>query len=325
MSTMKFSHERMARDLVRAMRGTRSQVQLSRRLGFTTNTIYSWEAGRRWPTATRFFHIAARTGHDLPAALAPFFKRPPPWLSDAPGSPDWAVALLTELRGSTAIGVLAERVGVSRFSLSRWLSGRAEPRLPQLLAFVQAATGRLLDFIALFVSPADLPSTRGAWRRLEAARSLAWASPWAQVVLLALELADYRALAAHDDGWLAARLGVPEPEVARAIAQLHAAGQIRKMGARYRPDEILTVDVRRGLSGSALKAHWARAGVERLDAEDGMVSYNLFTVSDGVLAEIRELQRAHYRAVRRLVEHSRRADRVVLMNLQLLPLDSDQS
>lgn len=324
MIPMKFDYEQLARELVRALRGTRSQVQLSRRMGFSTNTIYSWEAGRRWPTAAGFFDVAARTGNDLPATLGPFFKRSPPWLDEAPGSPGWVVALLRELRGTTGIGALAERVGVSRFSLSRWLSGRAEPRLPGLLAFVQASTGRLLDFVALFVSPGALRSTRRAWQRLEAARAVAWDSPWAQVVLLGLELADYRALPAHDDRWFAERLGLPEPEVRRAIAQLYAAGQIRRDQDRYRPAEILTVDLRRGRSGSELKAHWAQAGLDRLDAPDGMVSYNLFTVSNDVLGELRELQRSHYRAVRHLVDRSRRAERIVLMNLQLLPLDTPE-
>lgn len=315
---MKVDHEKLARELVRALRGKRSQVQLSRRLGFTTNTIYSWEAGRRWPSATRFFHIAARTGHDLPRLLSPFFKRPPAWLDDDPGSGTWVSALLRELRGSAPIGGLAADAGFSRYALSRWLAGRAEPKLPQLLALIEAATGRLLDFVALFVPPQSLTSTRRAWKRLDAAKELAWASPWAQVVWLALELETYRALPRHDNAWLAQRLGLDEPLVRACIEHLHQAQHIRRHGKLFRPVEILSVDVRR--SGSELKTHWARTAVDRLDAEDGMVSYNLFTVSDDVLTEIRELQRAHYRAVRRLVDASSQADQVVLMNLQLLPL-----
>ncbi len=314
--------EQVARQLVRALRGPRSQVQLSRRLGFTTNTIYSWEAGRRWPSATRFFHIVARTGRDPADALRPFFKRRPPWLDDGPGTPEWVVALLCELRGEQPIGALAERVGVSRFAASRWLSGRAEPRLPQLLAWIEASTGRVLDFVALFASPSTMDATRHAWRQLEAARRLAWASPWAQVVWLALELEDYRALPAHDDAWLAARLGLDEALVRSCIEHLRAAHHIRRDGDLLRAVEVPSVDVRTARSGSALKAHWARTGLDRLDAPDGMVSYNLFSVSADVLAQIRELQRGHYRAVRRLVEGSERAERVVLMNLQLLPLDS---
>jgi len=321
---MNVNYQNLSKELVRSLRGQRSQVQLSRRLGFTSNAIYSWEAGRRWPSATRFFFIATRTGHDLVDSLAPFFKRAPPWLNDEPGSVEWVVSLLRELRGSTPIGVLAERAGISRFALSRWLSGRAEPRLPQLLSLIEAATGRLLDFVALFVAPQTLTSTRQAWRRLEAARELAWGSPWAQAVWLALELEDYRAQPRHDNAWLASRLGLDEALVRDCVAQLHAAHRIRRDGKRFRPVEIGSVDVRRARSGSELKSHWARAGLNRLDAADGMVSYNLFSVSNGVLAEIRELQRAHYRAVRRLVDSSKSADAVVLMNLQLLPLDGGE-
>ncbi len=322
---MKVDHEKLARELVRALRGRRSQVQLSRRLGLTTNAIYSWEAGRRWPSATRFFQITTRTGHDLPGVVGSFFRRPPPWLDDAPGSAEWVAALLRELRGSTPIGVLAAHAGVSRFALSRWLSGRAEPRLPKLLGLIEAATGRLLDFVALFLPPQTLVSTRRAWQRLEAARELAWASPWAQVVWLALELEEYRALPSHDDAWLAARLGLDVALVRECVEHLRAAHHIRRDGKLFRPVEIVSVDVRQPRSGSELKSHWARAGQDRLDARDGIVSYNLFTVSAEVLAEIRELQRAHYRAVRRLVESSARADSVVLMNLQLLPLDGREA
>ena len=51
-----------------------------------------------------------------------------------------------------------------------------------------------------------------------------------------------------------------------------------------------------------------------------MFTYNLFAVSTADLERVRELQRAHYRAVRELVEASEPADQVVLMNLQLVPL-----
>ena len=67
---MTLDFDALAAELMRALRGKRSQRAFSRRLGMKSNTAYSWEAGRRWPTATRFFHIASRTGRDLPAAVA---------------------------------------------------------------------------------------------------------------------------------------------------------------------------------------------------------------------------------------------------------------
>ena len=43
--------ELAARQLLRALRGKRSQVAFSRRLGYRGNPIADWEAGRRTPTA----------------------------------------------------------------------------------------------------------------------------------------------------------------------------------------------------------------------------------------------------------------------------------
>lgn len=314
---MKVDHDAVARELVRALRGPRSQVQLARRLGFASNVIYSWESGRRWPTATRFLAVARAVGIAIGPATEGFLRAP---LPHEPGSTAWLGAMLQAVRGTTPIGALAERSGCSRFALSRWLAGRADPSLPDLLRVVDAAGPRLLDFVGLFTDPGALPSTRRAHARIEAARDLAWASPWASAVLLALETTAYRALPAHDDAWLAARLDVPEALVADCLERLHRAGHVRR-DTHFRPAAVLSVDVRRGPSATELKRHWAEVGLERLGG-DGMYSYNLFTVSEATLAAIRELQRAHYRAVRALVAAATDPpDHVVLMNLQLVPLD----
>lgn len=320
---MEHDPEAIASDLVRALRGARSQTAFARRLGYRSNVPYTWESGRRWPPASTFLRAAGRVGVDLPAALERFLGSRPAFLATVdPATPEGVAALLTHLRGALPIGEVAARSGRSRFAVSRWLSGRAEPRLPDLLRVVEATSLRLLDFVAAFTDPAALPSTRVAWARLEAARDLA-ASPWAQAVLLALELAPYQALPAHDDGWIARRLGLPEARVTEALAGLIRAGHVVRVGPRLRRVEVRAVDLRRPASGTALKQHWSEVALDRLrDGAAGVWSYNLFTVSQADLARLEEMQRAHWRAIRALVADSAPAERVVLVNLQLVPLDA---
>jgi hypothetical protein len=230
-------------------------------------------------------------------------------------------ALLSDLRGDTPIGLVASRAGRTRFQVSRWLKGTAEPRLPDFLRMIEATSLRVLDFVSLFADPALLPSTRPAWERLLAARTLAWSSPWAQAVLLALELAPYQALAAHEDGWLAARLQLPVEEVQRALSLLLAAGQIHHTGTHYTPVEVAAVDVRGPQAGTALKEFWLSVALDRLrSGAGGLHSYNVFAVSEADLARLEEMQRAHYRAIRSLVASSSPAERVALVVLQTVPL-----
>jgi hypothetical protein len=65
---------------------------------------------------------------------------------------------------------LAAKTGFSRHRIARWLSGAAEPKLPQWLALIDASSMRLLDLVAAFVDSLTLPSVSRVWRRLQAAR-----------------------------------------------------------------------------------------------------------------------------------------------------------
>ena len=65
-------HDLLAGQLIRALRGKRSQVALSRRLQYDSNVLYTWESGRRAPTAAVFFDLARRVGVDVPQAIDNF-------------------------------------------------------------------------------------------------------------------------------------------------------------------------------------------------------------------------------------------------------------
>ena len=85
--------ELLSRQIVRNMRGKRSQRALSRRLQYTTNVVYLWESGRRWPTVASFFWLAHRTGSDVSAALDRFVLGDPLQGIEAPWQPAFAPRL----------------------------------------------------------------------------------------------------------------------------------------------------------------------------------------------------------------------------------------
>jgi len=75
----------------------------------------------------------------------------------------------------------------------------------------------------------------------------------------------------------------------------------------------------------ALKRHWARVGLSRLGAPhtspDALFSFNLFATSEEAFQRIRQLHLDYYDRVRAIVDETQSTDRVVLMNLQLVPLE----
>ena len=314
---------RLAAELIRALRGKRSQMALSRRLGYRTNILYIWEAQKGAPTAAGFFGLVRRVGVDLERALLRFYRDPPPWMSQHdPASVQGVAALLCDLKGNATLVETARSLRCSRYALSRWLKGCAEPRLPDFLQAVEVTSLRLLDFVACFADPETLPSVRADWQRLQLSRRAAYDRPWSHAVLRALELADYQRLRQHQRGWLARRLGLTLEEEESCLQVLANTGQIELDRGRWKVRRVQSIDTRRDPQAARdLKAWWFDVGTERYQARaPGVFSYNLFGVSHADFERIQTLQRAYFREVRNIVAQSEPVETVAVVNLQLFSL-----
>jgi len=314
--------ERLAAELLRALRGKRSQQALCRRLGAKSNVLHQWERGHSFPTASRMLEVAARVGVDVPAAFREFYRTAPRWLDEtAPSSPAGVAAFLDDLRGSTSVVELSRYSGKSRFAIARFLSGDAEPRLPDFLRLIEAASLRLLDFIEQLVDPRLLPSARAPWERLTAARRLAYEEPWSQAVLRALELSSYAALKHHETGWIARRIGIGLEEEEQCLKRLADSGQIVWQAEHWKIENVMALDTRRDPEAARrLRAWWLRRGAARIEAGERGLMYNLLGVSSADLERLRELQKAYLTEVRAIVARSEPVEHVVLAADLLLDL-----
>jgi hypothetical protein len=317
--------ELIASDWLRFTRGKRSQRNYSKRLGYSSNIAYRWETGVCYPLAREAFALGKRAGSAGRAALTAYYggELPVPLAQVDLGTKQGVAALLRQLRDKTSLVELARRSGHSRFSIARWLNGGAEPRLPELLALVEAATFRVLDFLACFIAIDKLPSVAEEFRALEAARDTAYDVPWSHAVLRALELVDYQKLGKHRRGWLAKRLGISLEEERRCLTALTIARQIKLEGGLYRMDQTQTIDTRaRPARGRRLTGEWMKVALERFEAgASGTFSYNLMSISEADLARLREMHVAYFRSMRALVSDSTPNERVVLFNTDLFALD----
>ncbi|MEO7037806.1 MAG: DUF4423 domain-containing protein, partial [Polyangiaceae bacterium] len=313
----------LAADWLRFLRGKRSQRGFSKRLGYRSNIAYRWESQVCFPTAAETFALAERSGVRSQAALEAFFGTPPATVMEL-ATPLGVAQLLRALRGKTHLVELAARSGFSRFSIARWLSGAAEPRLPEFLALVEAASFRGLDFLSHFVALEQLLSVAEEWRALQAARKAAYDVPWSHAVLRALELTDYARLRRHRPGWIAERLGISKAEEQRCLAALAAAHQIRMEGGRWVVDQTQTVDTRVDrVRSRKLKGEWLKVALARFEGGvPGIFGYNLMAISQTDLERLRSLHLAYFREMQALVADSAPSECVVLFNTELFALDA---
>lgn len=314
-----FDAPKLVRQLLRALRGRRSQTALSRRLGYRSNVLYTWESGRREPSASELFRVVARTGGSPERAFASF----PVAIDVDLRTPEGITALLAQLRGEARIVEIARRCGVSRYTASRWLSGLSEPRASELIVLVEALTLRAVDLVIALAPPEQLPEIAGAHAELAVRREVAFTHPWSQAILRQLETRAYRRLRRHREGWLAKRLDIAIAEERASMLALASAGLVRFDGARW-VTEAVAVDTSMASEEArrALKLHWADAGRRRLErGKDGLFSWSVVAVSRADHERLRALHVRYMQALRQIVEASEPSEVVLVANVQLFPLE----
>lgn len=310
----------LARELVRAIRGGRSRQAFARRIGVSANAVYAWESGVREPPAAILFVAAERTGIDVIASLrrllgAEAFEG---LSAEDPALPGRVVRAL---KGTRKGSELAQRAGVDRSALSRWISGSASPRLADLLAVVDAAGSRTVDFVSLFAEPDALPSLGASWGRLKAARRLAAEHPWALALLVAFDLDAIRDAPTHPPGFIGAFVGLGLEDEQGCLSLLAEAGLVHREGERweqhpYPPVALLAPEAQR-----TARAWAARTAAERIRAAaEGTFGFIVFAASQADHDRLLALHKAYAEAVKSIALNPTGNDRVYVANAHLFPL-----
>jgi transcriptional regulator with XRE-family HTH domain len=308
----------VARELLRVLRGARSQRDLSKQLGFARNPVADWETGRRFPNVHVLFRACTLAEIDVAQAVWAF--HPAAGHVFAPDDPRAVGAWLDALRGTAPHVEIARRIPTTRSSVSRWLSGEVALRLPEFLALLHAITGRLADFVEHLVPEASLPSLATEQRSALQARRLARTRPWTLAFVAAMDTALYRSLDAHPRGLLASIFEVSIEEEDAGIEALVAAGVLARDGRRLRLERPLTLD----LTGDPervrdLRRHWLAVAMEQVDAcvSEDVFAYNVFSVSRTDFERLREMHAAFYREVRQIIAASSPTEVVAMYGTQL--------
>ncbi len=313
----------LATEFLRAVRGKRSQVSFSRRLGYTSNVAAEWESGRREPSAARALTACLRCGIDVSGAVTRFHELSAPQLgAPAPGRNAelhcaQVAAWLRAQRADRRLTALAAATGLSLFQVSRAFSGATSIKLQTFFDLIEATTQRLPEFIATLVDVENVPSITRDYDRLMASKDLAFSEPWTAPLLSLLETRRYRTCARHDDAALARALGIEPSTVTRCVQRLAEAGLIRRRGKHYEVAQALTIDTRSAKNRLALRAHWARTSGQRvLNPQEGdLFSYNIFSVSKDDFTRIRNLQKNYFSELRAIVAASKDPEVVALMTM----------
>jgi hypothetical protein len=305
------------KQILRSVRGERSQSQVSGRMGFKFNIVHRWESGKvkvAWADFVKYCH-ACKVDLKKALATAILYK----------GAPDRADLIIARMIGKRDIGGAAKALGVSRFVLADWLNETRSPSLEQLLQIINKLH-LLGDFTSALVDIDSVPSLtaphRARVQRLKSSRQ----NPFLFATELCFELADYKKHP-HKEGFVARKLGIPIVVERALIAELKKNDAIELKDGRYVSKESLTVSTSGDFAThKQMMDHWSRRGLEQMaklkePAEDQSFNFFLFSLSKQAYLKAAEAQKEFLFKIRDyILEDKADPEDVAVLSLQLFKL-----
>lgn len=251
-------HAQIVSELIRALRGRRSQSQLSRRLGFSYNQVSRWESGERAIRWKDFVELCAACGQPLGKNVL--------LLGGEPARPADHSAIFTALFDTSDPAELSARAGVSRHVARLWLDPEKSVDLEDVLRVAEGRGRSPAVFLANFL-PAEqtIPCLAEQMTRVRKAAHYCSRHPSLGVVSLFLSLKTYRDLPRHVPGFVAEHLGLTIDEEKFLLSLLVELDIIRYEADKWVHNSVGYLelcprwpDVRKAMD------HWSGIGMKKL-------------------------------------------------------------
>ena len=305
-------------DILKCMRGNKSQTWMSRRLGHSYNKYSKWEAGTLGLPWTEFNKIAKILRVDLGEPLKKYLLFHGPCHKYD--------VFIEHLIGEMKTAEVAALTGVSRFTVRRWVHRECCPATTEVLALIDRLTPRLPEVIAEWVEIEKIPSLRDKWNKREAERTIYYESPWAAAVIRCLELSQYSEQNEPKSDFIAKYIGISKEQEKATISALKKIKAIRRKGGRWYANENRLYTNVDKLGFNRLRLYWLNRIVNHLEKTPGgtkgaIAGQTIFSISDKGFEKIRVLFHEFYKNVRMVIEEDKGPPSIVgILSSQLFDL-----
>ncbi len=270
--------ERIARELIVALRGRQSTTRLSQRLGFRYDQVSRWEKGDKVFFWKDFCKLCETLKVPLRKQLQFNYIYSHENFHD--GS-----ELMNALKGDKSISDFAKNLSRKRLVVSRWLSGETELPLAEFLHALYIVHNNADELLDGIVSIGQLPYAASLLEARLKERRLIVKYPWISVLVGALNLED---CPPHPDtaGFINARFGIKVSTVKKVLSDLQSLG-ILELDSEGFFKHKRTFRVGPLKSDSRIiKKYWLRLAQKSLEQPEEMSGFFLLAVSDQGWAKV---------------------------------------
>lgn len=305
------------KELLKCIRGQKSQTQINRKLGFGFNQIYRWESGLVRISWGDFVKLCDACKVDLKNALQKTVK-----FSDEKID---GTSLVKALIGSDKITKIAKEVKISRFILSDWIKGHSEPPLEGILKLL-AHQDLLMYFIESLIDIKDSELFNKIASDKKSGLNFFYENPPASAVLMCLELKSYQNLSKHSSQFISQKAQMVEADVDKYLQQMLQLNLINLENGKYNKNAA-KFNTKGDFEGDKqLRSYWVHKGLQfdrkRLQiTEDSSFGYMLVSADKKKIAKMKEAYLQALQAFYSFGDDSHSDDdELTILTFQMFPL-----
>lgn len=253
-------------EILVAMRGSQSQIDMSRRLGYSYNQMHKWESGTKRIKWTDFDDLCAVLGIDLSSAFRSSFQVGELDTSD----PGKVFETLHNMVPTYSLADLAKYLHSHISVIRRWAKGESNPDLEMVLRLIDLRPNILSTFLSKIVDVNRVPSLKSIYDTEAKLREFESLFPYACTIELCVGLEDYKKLEVHSNEFIAERVGLPVDTVRKTIGLLVAQGRLVLKSGKYVPD-FKPINMHGDLAAiSRVNKYWIERSLSRFNTLDGI-------------------------------------------------------
>lgn len=315
--------ENIAVEVMRALRGTETQMFVSAALGFSFNQVAKWESQEKNILVSDFFKLAAHKNIFPKQILKNIFFN---------YSDDFhqVSSLLKELQGTMSINDFAVRIGENRLKVARWLSAEVEISLSNFLKILYKIRN-CADLLVSEVVPIEqVPSLMPYLNRALAIADRVGAKPW---VSLFMQMLTHPSCPEADKvpQYFSDLSKIPFVEVENTINEMKQVGILvpNSKGFYERPHRRLVFSKEKM---DESKLYWVKAAAlayENLKNEDDQfridnpIGFAVLSASDESWKKIRDHYRLFFEGLTRIIDADEgKQTKVKIASLQIFDAET---
>ena len=223
------TYSQLSREILQQLRGGESQLQVSRRLGYSYNQVGKWESGHTCFYWQDFVHLCQIQKIDWQSSLREIFMI----CSDVDLDQTPIIQILRDFYGYRDVSELARHMSKSLSSARRLLTDQVKVDFADVLSLLGQRPLQLLIWLEKFLEVSKLHSLQAKLQYRQLIYQGLLKFPWAPEVNAALQLEGYRELPSHSSEWLANKTKLSLSHVEIAVRELESTGHILWQENKY--------------------------------------------------------------------------------------------